>query len=81
MECDNATNLDRKSGGSPTLALALAELSAVAPLWESIGNQSSLSQVRWGEGHPALRLGADLANGPEHLLLTEKFGLSADSPP
>jgi hypothetical protein len=34
MEFDNATNLDRKSGGSPTIvfAFALAELSAVAPL-------------------------------------------------
>jgi len=49
VEFDNAMNFDRKSGGSPTMGLALAELSAVAPLWESIGNQSSLSQVRWGE--------------------------------
>jgi hypothetical protein len=36
MEFDNATKLDRKSGGSPTIASVLAELSAVAPLWESI---------------------------------------------
>jgi hypothetical protein len=69
MAFDNATNLDRKSGGSPTIAFAIAELSAVAPLWESIGNQSSLSQVRWGEGHPVLRLGADLTKGRQQPFL------------
>ena len=39
---------------------------------------SLMSQIRWGEGHPALRLQADLANGPEHPLLTRgPFGIQA----
>jgi len=47
MEFDNATNLDRKSGRSPTIILfSLSQLSVVTPFWESIGNHSSLSQVR-----------------------------------
>jgi hypothetical protein len=73
MECDNATNLDRKSGGSPTIALA-PELGAIRPLGKNIGNYSSLSQVRWGEGHPALRLGSDLDDGREHLLVLRNSG-------
>jgi hypothetical protein len=55
MKLLDSTKLHRKSGGSPTIAL-VAEVSAITPFWESIGNRSLLSQVRWGEGHPALRL-------------------------
>jgi len=50
MEFDNATNFDRKSGGSPTIALPSdEELSAVASFGEGNGNKPSSSQVRWGE--------------------------------
>jgi hypothetical protein len=41
MEFLDSTKPHRKSGGSPTLAFTLAELSAVAPFRKSIGNQSS----------------------------------------
>ena len=59
MEFDNATNLDRKSGGPPTIAL-VAEVSAVAPFWESNGNRSSSSQV------PSASLRSGFGDGREY---------------
>ena len=53
-----------KSGEAPPLFFALVELSAVAPFWESIGNQSLLSQVRWGE--PGAPKSNESASGLEH---------------
>ena len=74
MEFDNATNLDRKSGvrgtkktgrsPPPLLLLLRREVSAVTPFWESIGNQSLLSQVRWGE--PGAPKSNESASGLEH---------------
>jgi hypothetical protein len=54
MKFVETTKPYRKSGEAPPLFFALVELSALAPFWESIGNQSLLSQVRWANlGHPS----------------------------
>jgi hypothetical protein len=47
MEFDNATNSTGNPGEAPpSFCFALSQLSVVTPFWESIGNHSSLSQVR-----------------------------------
>ncbi len=40
-----------------------------APALDPTGELVTGNPVRWGEGHPALRLGADLDHDPEHPLL------------
>jgi hypothetical protein len=70
MECDNATNLDRKSGRSTTIALP-PELGAIRPLGKTLETSFHCPRHAGAKlGHPALRFGR-----------AEKFGLVANSAP